>query len=51
VRHKAGSQGDGGNGSGISMAPVTGDSNGEGEAMGCGRFWRGRGGGREAAPR
>jgi hypothetical protein len=33
------------------MAPVTGYGNGEGEAMMCSYFWRGRGGGGEAAPR
>jgi hypothetical protein len=33
------------------MAPVTRDENWEGEAMGCDRFWRGRGGGGEEAPR
>jgi hypothetical protein len=31
------------------MAPIKGDGNGEGEAMGCDHFFRGRGGG-EAAP-
>jgi hypothetical protein len=35
---------------GTSMTPVTRDENGEGETMGCGHFWRGRGGGGEAAP-
>jgi hypothetical protein len=35
---------------GISMVPVTGDGNGEGEAMGCSHFWRGRGAGGEVAP-
>jgi hypothetical protein len=35
---KAGGQGEGGSGGGTSMAPVTGDGNGEGEVMGCGRF-------------
>jgi hypothetical protein len=29
------------------MTPVMGDGNGEGEAMGCDRFQRGRGGGGE----
>jgi hypothetical protein len=33
------------------MMPITGDENGEGEVIGCGHFWRGRGGGGEAAPR
>jgi hypothetical protein len=33
------------------MVPVIGDENREGEAMRCGRFQRGRGGGGEAAPR
>jgi hypothetical protein len=33
------------------MAPIMGDENGEGEAMGCDHFWRGRGGGGEIAPR
>jgi hypothetical protein len=45
------SQGEGSSDSGTSMAPITGDENGEGEAMGCDRFQRGRGGGGEAAPR
>jgi hypothetical protein len=50
-RQKADGQGEGGSGGGTSMASVTGDENGEGEAMRCGRFQRGRGGGGEAAPR
>jgi hypothetical protein len=33
------------------MTPITRDENGEGEAMGCDRFQRGRGGGGEATPR
>jgi hypothetical protein len=33
------------------MVPVIGDENMEGEAMGCGHFRRGRGGGGEVAPR
>jgi hypothetical protein len=33
------------------MMPITGDGNGEGEVIGCSHFWRGRGGGGEAAPR
>jgi hypothetical protein len=33
------------------MAPVMIDGNGEGEAMGCDHFWRGRREGGEAAPR
>jgi hypothetical protein len=32
------SQGEGGSSSGTSMTPVTGDGNGEGEAMGCRHF-------------
>jgi hypothetical protein len=32
------SQGEGGSDSGTSMAPITGDENGEGEAMGCDHF-------------
>jgi hypothetical protein len=32
------------------MASDTKDGNGEGEAMGSGHFWRGRGRGGEAAP-
>jgi hypothetical protein len=32
------------------MVPI-GDRNRKGEAMGCGRFQRGRGGGGEAGPR
>jgi hypothetical protein len=31
------------------MTPVMGDGNREGDAMGCDRFRRGRGGGGEAA--
>jgi hypothetical protein len=45
VRRKAGGQVEGGSSGGTSMTLVTGDENGEGEAMGCGRFQRGRGGG------
>jgi hypothetical protein len=37
---KAGGQEEGGSGGGTSMAPVTGDGNGEGEAMGCNHFQR-----------
>jgi hypothetical protein len=48
---KAGSQGEGGSGGGTLMTPVMGYGNGEGEAMGCDRFQRGRGGGGEVAPR
>jgi hypothetical protein len=44
-------QGEGGSGSGTSMASVTGDGNREGKAMGYDRFHRGREGGGEAAPR
>jgi hypothetical protein len=47
---KAGGHEEGGSGSGTLMAPVMGDGNWEGEVMGCGYFWRGRGGGGEAAP-
>jgi hypothetical protein len=43
-------QGEGGSNDGTSMVPI-GDGNGEGEAMGCGRFQRGRRGGGEEAPR
>jgi hypothetical protein len=50
-RQKAGGLGEGGSGGGISMTLVTGDRNGEGEAMGCSRFQRERRGGGEAAPR
>jgi hypothetical protein len=39
----AGGRGEGGSGIGTSVAPVTGDENGEREAMGCGHFRRGRG--------
>jgi hypothetical protein len=48
---KAGGQGEGGSDSGTSMAPVMGDGNGEGEALGCGHFRRGRRGGGEATSR
>jgi hypothetical protein len=34
-----------------SMTPVTGDGNGEGEAMGYSHYRMGSGGGGEAAPR
>jgi hypothetical protein len=33
------------------MSPVTRDGNGEGEVIGCGHFWKVRGGGGEAASR
>jgi hypothetical protein len=49
-QRKASGQGEGGNGGGTSMAPVTGDRNGEGETMGCGHFQRGREGGGETTP-
>jgi hypothetical protein len=45
-----GGQGEGGSGGGTSMPLVTGDENREGEAMGCGHFQRGSGGGGKAAP-
>jgi hypothetical protein len=45
-----GDQGMGGSGDGTSMAPITRDQNGEGEAMGCNRFQMGRGGGGETTP-
>jgi hypothetical protein len=32
------------------MTSVMGDGNGEGDAIWCGRFWRGRGGGGETTP-
>jgi hypothetical protein len=48
-QQKSSSQGEGGSGSGTSMASITGDENEEGEAMGCSHFWRGRGGGGEVA--
>jgi hypothetical protein len=38
-----GGQGEGGNGGGTLMAPVTRDGNREGEAMGCYHFRTGRG--------
>jgi hypothetical protein len=38
VRRKADDQGEGGSGDGTSMMHVTGDENGEGEAIGCGHF-------------
>jgi hypothetical protein len=47
---KADGQGEGGSDGRTSMASVTGDGNGEGEVMGCGRFQRGREGGGDAAP-
>jgi hypothetical protein len=37
-------QEEGASGGGTSMAPVTRYGNGEGEAMMCSYFWRGRGG-------
>jgi hypothetical protein len=49
-RRKADGQREGGDGDGTSIVPVMGDGNGEGEAMECGHFQRGRGGGGEAAP-
>jgi hypothetical protein len=45
---KVGALGEGGSGGGTSMTPVMGDENEEGEAMGCGRVWRGRQRGGEA---
>jgi hypothetical protein len=49
-RRKASGHEEGGSGGGTSMAPITGDGNGKGEAMERGRFQRGRGGGGEVAP-
>jgi hypothetical protein len=45
-----GSQGEGGSDRRTSMASVIGHENREGEAMRCGHFRRGRGGGGEVAP-
>jgi hypothetical protein len=45
-----GGRGEGGSSGGTSMAPVTGDGNGEEETMWCGHFQRERGGGGKATP-
>jgi hypothetical protein len=50
-RQKMGGRWEGGSGGKASMTPVTGDGNREGEMLGCGHFWRGRGGGGETVPR
>jgi hypothetical protein len=50
-RQKAGGQEVGGSDGGTSITPVMGDGNGEGEAIGCIRFHRGRWGGGKEAPR
>jgi hypothetical protein len=42
-QQKLGIQGEGGSSGGTSMMPVMGDENEEGDAMECGRFWRGVG--------
>jgi hypothetical protein len=44
-----GGQREGGNDSRISMVPIMGDGNGEGDVIGCDRFRRGRGRGGKAA--
>jgi hypothetical protein len=51
TRWKVGGQGERGSDSETLVAPVLRDGNEEWEAMGCGHFWRGKGGGGDTAPR